>query len=139
MRKIRQPFQSWFKARRSFFQAGRMSKYSRLWQTITGGIKNTSGKKETENGSMAKTVPETTTEKSPVEPRELLARLCAYLVLPDAPDARLSPNWLSAKLQIGEFEMLDALAYALRDGLAELHWEVHKTARTSIPSLSKKL
>ena len=70
---------------------------------------------------MAKTVPETATEKSPIEPLELLARLRAYLVLPDAPDAHLSPNWLSAKLQIGEFEMLDALAYALRDGLVELH------------------
>ncbi|MDQ3755212.1 MAG: adenylate/guanylate cyclase domain-containing protein [Acidobacteriota bacterium] len=61
-------------------------------------------------------------------PDELLPafqRLRDYLALPGEPDERLNPRWLAARLGVGERELLGALAYGVRDGLVELHWEVY--------------
>jgi len=41
------------------------------------------------------------------------------------PDSRLNPGWLAKILDTDERELLCALAYAVRDGLVELHWEVY--------------
>ncbi len=54
-----------------------------------------------------------------------LAALCEYFLLPGEPDARLNPRWLARRLGIPERELLGALAYAVRDGLVELRWEVY--------------
>ncbi|MBA3246491.1 MAG: hypothetical protein H0T63_00245, partial [Pyrinomonadaceae bacterium] len=63
-----------------------------------------------------------------VIPDELLPafrHLRDYLALPGEPDERLNPRWLAARLGVGERELLGALAYGVRDGLVELHWEVY--------------
>src|SRR5919206_83607 len=61
----------------------------------------------------------------PTEHLMPLARLREYLALPDEPDARLNPKWLARRLGLDERELLSALAYAVREGLVEMHWEVH--------------
>ncbi|MGB7922377.1 MAG: adenylate/guanylate cyclase domain-containing protein [Pyrinomonadaceae bacterium] len=61
----------------------------------------------------------------PAENLVLLARLREYLALPGQPDARLNPRWLARRLGVDERELLSALAYAVRDGLVELYWEVY--------------
>jgi class 3 adenylate cyclase len=55
----------------------------------------------------------------------LRARLREYLALPGEPDARLNPKWLAKRLGLDERELLSALAYAVRDGLVEMNWEVY--------------
>ncbi len=55
----------------------------------------------------------------------LMRRLREYLLKPGAPNARLNPKWLAGKLDIDERDLLGALAYGVRDGLVEMHWEVH--------------
>lgn len=57
--------------------------------------------------------------------RETLTRLREYFLLPGEPDARLNPRWLARRLGVPERELLGALAYAVRDGLAEMRWEVY--------------
>jgi class 3 adenylate cyclase len=54
-----------------------------------------------------------------------LASLREYLALPDEPDARLNPKWLARRLGLDERELLGALAYGVREGLVEMHWEVY--------------
>lgn len=56
---------------------------------------------------------------------ETLTRLREYFLLPGEPGARLNPRWLARRLGVPARELLGALAYAVRDGLAELHWEVY--------------
>jgi class 3 adenylate cyclase len=41
------------------------------------------------------------------------------------PNSHLSPGWLAQRLGIDEREVLGALAYAIREGLVEMHWEVY--------------
>src|SRR5688500_13824530 len=57
--------------------------------------------------------------------QKTLTALCEYFLLPGEPDARLNPKWLARRLGIPERELLGALAYAVRDGLVELRWEVY--------------
>src|SRR5687768_11917814 len=57
--------------------------------------------------------------------QKTLTALCEYLLLPGEPDARLNPKWLARRLDIAERDLLGALAYAVRDGLVELRWEVY--------------
>jgi hypothetical protein len=57
--------------------------------------------------------------------QKTLTALCEYFLLPGEPDARLNPKWLSRRLGIPERELLGALAYAVRDGLMEMRWEVY--------------
>lgn len=57
--------------------------------------------------------------------QKTLTRLHEYLLLPDEPDSRLNPRWLARRLAVPEREMLGALAYAVRDGLVEMRWEVY--------------
>ena len=54
----------------------------------------------------------------------LMRRLREYLLEPAAPNMRLRPQWLANKLNVDERELLGALAYGVRDGLVEMHWEV---------------
>ena len=54
-----------------------------------------------------------------------LASLREYLALPDEPDARLNPKWLARRLGMDDRELLGALAYGVREGLVEMHWEVY--------------
>lgn len=54
-----------------------------------------------------------------------LTRLREYLMQQGEPDSRLNPGWLAKILDTDERELLCALAYAVRDGLVELHWEVY--------------
>jgi class 3 adenylate cyclase len=61
----------------------------------------------------------------PAEHQIALSRLREYLALPGEPDARLNPKWLAKRLGFGERELLGALAYAVREGLVEMHWEVY--------------
>ena len=56
--------------------------------------------------------------------QETLAGLREYLLLPGEPDARLNPRWLARRLVVPERDLLGALAYAVRDGLVEMRWEV---------------
>ena len=56
---------------------------------------------------------------------EASARLREYFALTGEPDARLHPKWLAQRLGVGERELLGALAYAVREGLVEMHWEVY--------------
>lgn len=100
-----------------------MSKFSRWRQTISDKLKNSTGSKKSAAGGDPK--PEFAAPEILFgENGELLARLRAFLLSPNEPNAHLNPKHLAAKLKISEFEMLGALAYALRDGLIELHWEV---------------
>ena len=55
----------------------------------------------------------------------LMRRLREYFLQPGAPNARLYPGWLAKKLDVDERELLGALAYGVRDGLVEMHWEVY--------------
>jgi class 3 adenylate cyclase len=57
--------------------------------------------------------------------QETLTRLREYFRRPGEPDARLNPRWLARRLGVPERELLGALAYAVRDGLTEMHWEVY--------------
>ncbi|HEU4596651.1 MAG TPA: adenylate/guanylate cyclase domain-containing protein [Pyrinomonadaceae bacterium] len=57
--------------------------------------------------------------------RRTLTALCEYFLLPGEPDARLKPRWLAQRLGVPERELLGALAYAVRDGLVEMRWEVY--------------
>lgn len=57
--------------------------------------------------------------------QETLTGLREYLLLPGEPDVGLSPKWLARRLGVPERELLGALAYAVRDGLVELRWEVY--------------
>ena len=57
--------------------------------------------------------------------RNILAMLREYFLLPGEPDARLNPRWLARRLSISERDLLGALAYAVRDGLVEMRWEVY--------------
>jgi class 3 adenylate cyclase len=61
----------------------------------------------------------------PAEHLALVRRLREYLALPGEPDARLNPRWLAKRLGLDERELLSALAYGVRDGLVEMHWEVY--------------
>ena len=54
-----------------------------------------------------------------------LAGLREYLLLPGEPDTRLNPKWLARRLGVPLRELLGALAYAVRDGLVEMSWEVY--------------
>ena len=54
----------------------------------------------------------------------LMRRLREYLLESGAPNVRLRPQWLANKLNVDERELLGALAYGVRDGLVEMHWEV---------------
>ena len=54
---------------------------------------------------------------------QLIPELREYLLSPIEPNLRLNPNWLAHRLNVSEFELLSALAFAVRDGLVELHWE----------------
>jgi class 3 adenylate cyclase len=56
---------------------------------------------------------------------EALVPLREYFLSASGPDSHLSPGWLAHKLGLEERELLGALAYAVRDGLVELHWEVY--------------
>jgi class 3 adenylate cyclase len=56
--------------------------------------------------------------------RKTLNALREYFLLPGEPDARLNPRWLARRLAVPERELLGALAYAVRDGLVEMRWEV---------------
>ncbi len=53
----------------------------------------------------------------------LVAELREYLLSPVEPNLRLNPNWLAHRLNVSENELLSALAFAVSDGLVELHWE----------------
>ena len=66
-----------------------------------------------------------TSTDSPSNPAALLNLLQEYLRLPGEPNARLNPRWLAKRLDVDERDLLNALAYAVRDGLVELHWEVY--------------
>jgi len=55
--------------------------------------------------------------------RRLVAELREYLLSPVEPNLRLNPNWLAHRLNVSEYELLNALAFAVSDGLVELHWE----------------
>jgi class 3 adenylate cyclase len=59
------------------------------------------------------------------EQHEVLSALREYLVSAGGPDSHLNPGWLARRLAVEERELLGALAYAVRDGLVELHWEVY--------------
>lgn len=107
-----------------------MSKFSQWRKIFSSGIGKLSGTKEIKNRQRQEISPEDLL----TEPRELLKRLRAFLVSPDAPNAPLTPNWLAAKLETGKFEMLNALAYAIRDGIVELHWEVFCPACGASPA-----
>lgn len=48
-----------------------------------------------------------------------------YLLLPGEPDEHLNPRWLARRLAVPERDLLGALAYAVRDGLVEMRWEVY--------------
>lgn len=61
----------------------------------------------------------------PPETANILARLHEYWLLPGEANFKLNPRWLAVRLKINETGLLAALAYAIRDGLAELHWEVY--------------
>ncbi len=67
----------------------------------------------------------TSTDSPPSNPAALLHLLHEYLRLPREPNARLNPRWLAKRLHVDERDLLNALAYAVRDGLVELHWEVY--------------
>ncbi|MCA1617594.1 MAG: adenylate/guanylate cyclase domain-containing protein [Acidobacteria bacterium] len=67
----------------------------------------------------------TSTDSPPSNPAALLNLLREYLRLPGEPNARLNPRWLAKRLDVDERDLLNALAYAVRDGLVELHWEVY--------------
>ena len=54
----------------------------------------------------------------------LMHRLREYLLEAGSPNSRLYPKWLANKLDVDERELLGALAYGVRDGLVEMHWEV---------------
>jgi hypothetical protein len=81
-------------------------------------------KEQTHNTSALSAVPELPSP-SPAPNPTLMLRLREYLLQPGAPNARLHPGWLAQKLDVDERELLGALAYAVRDGLVEMHWEVH--------------
>ena len=57
--------------------------------------------------------------------RELILRLQEYLLQPGAPNERLYPGWLAKKLEVNERDLLTALAYGVRSGIVELHWEAY--------------
>src|SRR3982751_2627976 len=61
----------------------------------------------------------------PAEHLMPLKSLREYLALPDEPDARLNPKWLARRLGLDERGLLGALAYGVREGLVEMHWEVY--------------
>jgi len=56
---------------------------------------------------------------------DLLRRLREYLLETGAPNTRLNPKWLAKKLNVDERDLLAALAYGVRDGMVEMHWEVY--------------
>ena len=45
--------------------------------------------------------------------RRLVAELREYLLSPVEPNLRLNPNWLAHRLNVSEYEMLNALAFAV--------------------------
>lgn len=96
-------------------------KYRGLWTTIKARLK----KPPTATAALLKPPTETISDDYLIKPDELLARLREFLFEPNEPDAHLNPKWLAVRLGAEEREMLDALAYAVRDGLVELHWEVY--------------
>lgn len=100
-----------------------MGKYQELWRTLKERVTNSPKAAARLSKSLALTA--VVSEDITKNTNETVTRLRDYLLLPEEPDARLNPKWLAAKLEIGEREMLDAFAYALRDGLVELHWEVY--------------
>lgn len=110
----------------------KISKYVQLWRTVKKRIV------DSPNAAARFLKPslsiETVSEGSTANTDEILIRLRDYLSLPDEPNARFNPKWLAAKLETGERAMLDALAYALRDGLVELHWEVYCPACGASPA-----
>jgi class 3 adenylate cyclase len=57
--------------------------------------------------------------------QEIITRLREYLLLPEEPDTRLNPRRLARRLGVPERDLLGALAYAVRDGVVELCWEVY--------------
>lgn len=97
-----------------------MSQYRDLWRTIKTRLKKSSD----ESAATRRLPLETHSESFLNQPHDLLARLREYLFSPDEPDAHLNPKWLAVKFQIGERELLDALAYAVLNGMVDLHWEV---------------
>lgn len=54
-----------------------------------------------------------------------MGRLREYLLQAGTPNTRLNPAWLATKLETDERELLGALAYGVREGIVEMHWEVH--------------
>lgn len=46
-----------------------------------------------------------------------------FLLTDGEPNLRLYPNWLANRLNVSEYDLLTTLAFAVKDGLVELHWE----------------
>lgn len=105
------------------------NKYFKLWRTIKNRVTNSA---EFRNQSLLPAT-EFVSKNLVVNTDKILVCLRDYLLLPGEPNVRLSPKWLAAKFQTGERTMLDALAYAVRDGLVELHWEVYCPACGASP------
>lgn len=55
----------------------------------------------------------------------LIQRLQEYLSQPGTPNERLYPGWLAKKLDVNERDLLTVLAYGVRSGIVELHWETY--------------
>lgn len=92
-----------------------------LWTKISERLRKTAANK---NAATPRISSEPTAENDFDRPGELLARLRDFLLSPGEPDGHLNPKWLAARLGVEERDLLNALAYAVYDGLIELHWEV---------------
>lgn len=46
-----------------------------------------------------------------------------FLLTDGEPNLRLYPKWLAKRFDVTEYDLLNSLAYAVKDGLVELHWE----------------
>lgn len=99
-------------------------KYLKLWRMLKKRVNN-SPQIVTELPPTLLSPTETVQADLTENVSEILVRLREYLSLPEQLNVRLNPKWLAVKFEVGERLMLDALAYALRDGLVELHWEVY--------------
>ena len=98
-----------------------MSKLLSWWQS-TKSKHSPDPVKTSDDGKLSQIAEETSSEP---RPPDLLRRLYKYLLLAGEPNLQLSPQWLADRLETPERDLLDALAYALRDGIVELHWEVY--------------
>lgn len=52
-------------------------------------------------------------------------KLREYFLSPTEPNLRLSPKWLAHRLGVREDDLLNTLAFAVKEGIAELHWETY--------------